>query len=420
MSKKLSSVEQELADAIAAAKLKPSKEPKTPKAEKPKVEKPRKLTRAVKATLLPVEEPAVEEPAAPAEAPAAPVEEPAAPMEAPVVEDLAQVFETATPQVFETATPVDEPSPAKETATLVAAPIAMRMSASAMSIYSNRYHQRFLNNMYGVMLTLLDAQGRLLLFVAGALRCRTSDTTDTVLSVSTTALLGGIRGIRVVDGKPVMGAPYEPPVTATHLTGDARRGGWKLDNLSEDWSSLTPSELEKASAGGRRGVLREVPALTKILFERIPEARRWGVMTVGVSPTKRMINGIPNGENSEVYLNDHSWKDSDPIPGSSTASLVERLAPEAIHHANSIPNAWLLAVTATSLFGGMKEFPPLGSVKTSASATLNAVIKSETSTRAFRQRDMEDNRRHHRRDDADQFGNLTAAMEAVSPSPWDK
>jgi hypothetical protein len=414
MSKKLSPVEQELADAIAAAKLKPSKEPKTTKAEKPKVEKPRKLTRAVKATLPPVEAPTVEEPAPPAEAPtveepAPPAEEPTVeetvdPSEAPVVEDLAQVFETEAPQVFETATPV-------------APQVAMRMPASAMSIYSNRYHQRFLNNMYGAMLTLLDAQGRILLFVAGALRCRTSDTTDTVLSVSTTALLGGIRGIAVVDGKPVIGAPYEPAVTATHLTGDARRGGWRLDNLSEDWSSLTPIELEKAAAGGRRGVLREVPALTKILFDRIPEARRWGIMTVGVSPTKRMINGIPNGENSEVYLNDMSWKDGDPIPGSSTSSLLERLAPEALQHANSMPNAWLLAVTGASLFGGMKEFPPLGSVKTVASPTLNAVIKSETSTRAFRQRDMENNRR--RGDDpADSFGNLASAMEAVSPSPW--
>jgi hypothetical protein len=417
MSKKLSPVEQELADAIAAAKLKPATTTKTTKkAEKPKVEKPRKLTRAVKATLPPVEAPTVEEPAPPAEAPtveepAPPAEEPTVeetvdPSEAPVVEDLAQVFETEAPQVFETATPV-------------APQVAMRMPASAMSIYSNRYHQRFLNNMYGAMLTLLDAQGRILLFVAGALRCRTSDTTDTVLSVSTTALLGGIRGIAVVDGKPVIGAPYEPAVTATHLTGDARRGGWKLDNLSEDWSSLTPIELEKAAAGGRRGVLREVPALTKILFDRIPEARRWGIMTVGVSPTKRMINGIPNGENSEVYLNDMSWKDGDPIPGSSTSSLLERLAPEALQHANSMPNAWLLAVTGASLFGGMKEFPPLGSVKTVASPTLNAVIKSETSTRAFRQRDMENNRR--RGDDpADSFGNLASAMEAVSPSPWDK
>jgi hypothetical protein len=412
MSKKLSPAEKEFADAIAAAKLKPTKETKT-KSEKTKVEKPRKLTRAVKATLPPVEAPVVEEPTAPAEAPT--VEEPAAPAEAPTVEEPAAPVEDV--PVAQPA--VEESAPAAPPTQAVAAPVPMRMSAAAMSIYSSRYHQRFLNNMYGAMLTLLDAQGRILLFVAGALRCRTSDTTDTVLSVSTTALLGGIRGLAVVDGKPVIGAPYEPVVTATHLTGDDRRGGWKLDNLGEDWSSLTPSELAKASAGGRRGVLREVPALTKILFERIPEAHRWGIMTVGVSPTKRMINGIPNGENSEVYLNDQSWKDGNPIPGSSTASLVERLAPEAIHHANSMPNAWLLAVTGASLFGGMKEFPPLGSVKTSASPTLNAVIKSETTTRAFRQRDMEDSRRH-RDEPSDSFGNLASAMEAVNPSSWDK
>ena len=217
----------------------------------------------------------------------------------------------------------------------------------------SRFHQQYLRNMHGCLLTLLDSQGRILMFVGGALRCRTSDTADTVYTLSPARLLQGWLGADT------NGVGYQSDVREISLTGDERRGEWECK-------------------------LRDIPRLSYMLGGLIPEATSWGVMNVWPSPGKKTIDGALNCINGEQYLCPHSWKPlskAGPVAGSGGNSLVDRLAPQALEYAEAFPSAWLLAITATSLFGGMGA-SPIPPVNVAKSAALTGLVAAEMSLRA--------------------------------------
>ncbi len=234
------------------------------------------------------------------------------------------------------------------------------------AMFGVRFHQRFLTNMQSALLTLLDDQGRILFFVAGALRCKTGEEEDTVYQLSTVDLLRGITGTGSPDGR-----AYCPEVSTLALAGEERRGGWEC-------------------------VFRDIPFLANYLGRNIPEATSWGILSAGVDPQKRMIGHLPNGTNSEVWLNEHTWKVNDrkgPVPGSSSKSFTGRLAPGAVDYAKSFPSAWLLAVTATTLFGGMSEFPSADVVRIPSSPTLSSLCRAEVAIRAEKAQRLQERRR---------------------------
>ena len=330
-----------------------------PPAEEP-VEKPaRKVTRAVKAAGKPVKKTAPKKAAPPAEEPVAVepeevVEEAVPPVEEPVAVETVEEEAPPAQQVVSPAPRVVGRHPIEDP--------GLSEGMLGATAFGSRYHQRFLGNMYGAFLTLLDSQGRILFFVAGALRCRTSEDEDTVFYLDTIDILQGAMGAGKEDGR-----PFQPEVRTVVLKGDARRGGHEVK-------------------------FREIPALTRYLAASIPEAARWGLLSVGVSPTKRMQGGVPNGENSEVYLHSRSWKVDDkmgPVPGSSTRSLADRLAPRAIEFAQARPSAWLLAMTGAALFGGMTVLPRAA---VPASVALSGLIRSETELRAEKVRQLREAR----------------------------
>lgn len=363
MSSHLSPAEQEAAEilrGISAPETKKTTKKKT--AGKAPEKAPRKITRKTKGVSAksskttpepetPVEpaEPSSAEPETPVEPvalkpPAAEISIPAETPARPVQPSAAAVVPVAVPVAGRTvASPIEEPG-ASDAARVSVAP-------------GRRWHQRFLTNMYGAFLTVLDANNRILLFAEGALRVKTGEDTDTVFLMEHSSLLEGVLGI---GGD----AAFQPDVRRIALSGADRRRGWEFR-------------------------AREIPALTKLWGQRVPGATRWGILTVGVDPTKRMLGPVPNGTNEEHLLLPTSWKTGDRIPGSSVKDLAGRLAPEAAALAGAMPTAWTLAMTGAALFGGMRV--PTG-VRVKSDPSLSQLIRDEMDLRARKRAHAEQRR----------------------------
>lgn len=375
---RLSAAEQEAAEILADLR-KPETEPEPATATNKKkaapgktAKAPRKITRAAKAAGV------VPPPPSPGEEVAAPTEEVVAPTAPSPTEETT----TAEPVVVVS---VPTPPAAVEREAVSDLPPAqpVRIEEPGVSavgrrstIAGRRWHQRFLPNMQGAYLTLLDDEKRILLFVMGALRVRTSDTTDTVFHLSTADVFRGMLGVGA-------SAPFQPEVQKIPLEGEERRRAWVLK-------------------------LTEIPAFTNMLGIRIPEAAHWGVLTTGVDPTLRQQGVLPNGVNSEFQLMSSSWKAGDRIPGSSVKDMSVRLAPRAAEYAATIPSAWLLALTGAALFGGMKV--PTA-VKVPSSVALSGLVKAEMELRARKKAAAEARRNGYGAD----FGMSLGALIPSSP-----
>jgi hypothetical protein len=265
------------------------------------------------------------------------------------VTKVAEPTPEATSEVTPTAevTKVAEPTP--EATSEVTPTATMRSSQAVGSLYSERHYRRSLVNMTGQFLTLLDRDGKILLFVAGAVRGMVSSKEDCVTALTTRQILEGIVGVSRGPGGASRTKTYWPEPTESLLSGGARRP-WKLDNHDEDWSALS---AEDRAGRERRTVIREMPALTNVLFSSVPEAAQWGVFRVAVDPTKRWEKNKLNGNNVEMFLNPRSWAEATAIPGSGGNDLSGRLAPKALEYATRIPSAWRLATAAINLYGGV-------------------------------------------------------------------
>lgn len=269
---------------------------------------------------------------------------------------------------------------------------------NAAGKYCGRYHQRFLPKMHGAFLTLLDKDGKILLFVAGALRRQVSKTVDEVSSFCEADILRGVTG------------GYQPEVTTIELSGENK---WR----------------------DHPAIFREIPYLSLFLGGMIPEAVSWGILQVGPHATLKYKNGVPNGTNSEIHLDPRHWKQKE---GADTfgggQDLTARLAPEAVDYAKVVQSAWPLAVTATYLFGGMQTNMPDVDVCRKSKA-LNDIIDSEVSIRRQRKREralarMEQNQGGRRDENLRQLQNaldpmvvdaieekVNQAVEGESPRP---
>lgn len=224
-----------------------------------------------------------------------------------------------------------------------------------------RFHKRFLNNMESSFLTLLDSEGRILFFVAGALRRFEAKNHDQVVMLLPSHLTDGIASVK--------GKVYQPEYQVIDIKGRDVHRQYTLE-------------------------LRESPLLTTFLGNRIPEARSWGILEIGPNKQLRFIGHRPNGTNSEQFLNPRSWMQAEgpPVPGSGTNDLQSRMAPNAWHYAQSIPSAWTLAITASYLYGGMTTVPNATPIQDSAE--IGNLIEKEMADRRERKLRQETQKAH--------------------------
>jgi hypothetical protein len=334
----LSPAEQEASEALAALKSSATTETSTPKKEK-KEKAPRKVTRADKVAAAATTK-KTKKKAAPAPVTEELLPQPAADVDpSPVQEELPPPAPEVDIQPEAVAVPVQ--GPLAEPAVFYPVP-----EAPLPSYFSSRHNRASIRNMMGVFLTLLDANGKILMFLAGAFRSQrigAGQECDEVLSIGTEDILRAVSGIRP-DGS--RGEPYRP-TARVHLLENGEKSPWRLDTMDYD-----------AGGGPRRGILREIPSLTSAVIAAVPEARRWGLFNVFPSPTKPFVRGLPNGMNSEFFLNPVTWRETEQLPNDGMSSFADRLAPNAIHYANTLASAWHLATAAASLYGGMTGFPP--------------------------------------------------------------
>lgn len=221
-------------------------------------------------------------------------------------------------------------------------------------------HKRWLSNMYGAFLTLLDKENRILFFAAGALRRKVSKTTDEVVILTLNDLACGITG----SGNSSAEA-YQPEFNIIELTGAEKHRDFPLE-------------------------IQECPLLSMVLGLQIPEAASWGILRVGPARDKMMNGFAPNGTNAELFLEPSSWKEaaeSGAVPGSGSNDLIARLAPRALEIAEQLPSAWTLAVSAAYLFGGMSVIPKATPIR--SSVVVRDMIEAENSTRRAKKAEIE-------------------------------
>lgn len=226
------------------------------------------------------------------------------------------------------------------------------------TVNGRRLHKRWLGNMYGAFLTLLDEEGRILFFAGGALRRRVSKTVDEVVMMTPSDVYRGTMGINADSA-------FQPEYQTLRLEGPEKHKDYSLE-------------------------FRDCPFLSAYLGRQIPEASSWGILKVGPDRSKMMNGAIPNGENKELFLEPRTWKESavaGEVPGSGSNSLVDRLAPTALSLAENIPSAWSLAVSSAYLFGGMTQIPTITPIK--ASVVVDNLIDHEEKTRVEKAAAME-------------------------------
>lgn len=239
--------------------------------------------------------------------------------------------------------------------------------------------------MFGAFLTLLDDEGRILFFAGGAMRRRMNAETDRVLIRTPEDI---VRSVVERDSA----ADYR----AVDITGSARSRHYDV-------------------------AFREVPFLTLMLASAFPRATSWSILEVGPQGTLRQANGVPNGGNTERFLDDRTWRidmAAGPVDKSGQGSLRARIAPEAFEYAEAYPSAWSLAVVSAFLFGGMTDVPkatPFGE-----SAQVNLVIDQETALRVQKKENMERRRLERRMASSNvaaSYGHVkTQLCEALRPS----
>lgn len=250
----------------------------------------------------------------------------------------------------------------------------------------DRYHQRWLRNMYGAFLTLLDEEGRILYFAGGALRRRATQDTDEVTILTPEDIMKGVAG------------GYQPDYRQITLEGEMRRE-YKV-------------------------VFRDIPFLSAYLGQSIPTASSWAILKIGPSPDKRWNGAVPNGENSEVHLDNRTWNEAaglGKVGGSGGNDISARLAPEASTIAESLQSAWSLAITGSFLFGGMSQnIPEVEPIK--YSHVLNNIIDHETALRRQKKKEMDQRAamRIASRKGEDPGAGMRALANAVNPAVLDE
>jgi len=255
---------------------------------------------------------------------------------------------------------------------------------------SGRFYKGFMRNMQGMFLTLLDEEGRILYFVAGALRRCGDEECDELTTMYPKDILAGMIGA------------YQPEYNVEQIRGEDRRGE-------------------------RRVIFEEVPFLSLNLGCRIPEAVSYGLLQVNPNPNRRWsAAGIPNGVNSEIHLSHRTWNEEVQMGHLAAAGgndIASRLAPRALEIASTVQSAWSLAMTGSFLFGGMTEnLPSVEPIR--PSTVLNKMIDHETMVR--RQKKEEAASRRALRVQAERLANnpdqrrhdegLRALATAINPS----
>jgi hypothetical protein len=368
MPKPLSPAEQEALEfqrLITENNINPTTETE-PKEKVVKAKAPRKVTRAAKiaATPAPAKK-AKAKKAVPAEegveeAPATPVEVAETPEAAePVEEAPATPVEPSLPEA-----PQPAPPEFRQSAGIPALlPDIPAPPAALPAYFGPRHNRQALRNMHGVFLTALDAGGKILMFVAGALRARATEEHDEVFFLGTEDIFTALAGVRVENGVASQGAAYYPEVRRTLIPSRSRP--WRLDTYDAD-----------AGEDSRRAILREIPRLSSSLRAAIPEFSAWGLFQAYPNPMKPALHGRVNGTNHEFWLDQNTWRETDHRPtGSSTASLEERMAPGAAALAARMGWCWALAATAATLYGGMNKLPSMPGAP--GHAGLDALIARE-------------------------------------------
>lgn len=243
--------------------------------------------------------------------------------------------------------------------------------------------------MNGAFLTLLNEHGKILFFVAGALRWRASKSRDELVHLMPLALFKGLIGFQAESG------PYQPEYEVQAVEGQ--------DRFRE-----APIRFN------------EIPALSRYLAMNIPHAVKWGILRVGPEPGNKFVAGRPNGTNAEFYLCDRSWRKDEAHgvpPGIGSFDMGSRLAPDALELAQSFPSAWSLAMVSAHLFGGMSKIPTVTPIQ--PSAIITDLVDMEVDTRRKRKVDMELARAHRaaqQRADREIEHNLNPLREAMKDS----
>jgi len=180
--------------------------------------------------------------------------------------------------------------------------------------------------MCGFALAAYDGVGKILYFGGAAFRRKEAENTDAVILITPEMILAGMQ------------AGKQPEPELITLTGDAARGDYTVN-------------------------MTEIPWLSARLGHLMPTAAGWGILRVAPGSDKHFIGHLPNGTNSEIYVDPRSWqdmRDAGAVPGSGSNDLLARLAPEAEAYAETLVSAWDVTIVMCHMFGGFSKLPKFG------------------------------------------------------------
>ena len=248
--------------------------------------------------------------------------------------------------------------------------------------------------MCGVFLTILDEEGKILMFAGGAQR-RREEVTDENGKTTISEQLIVMTPQDLFRGFQTQTRPEYRTLTAEQLGADTsqkgRRSQWTID-------------------------LYECPYLSLAVGHYIPQAACWGVLHVGPDDGQAWVrkNGVlvPNGQNKEKFLSDRNWMvdddagapnfqgGNDMFPRLATGTQSEEqkargqhnpFDPQdpwegsAVHIAQTRPTAWQLAIASCKLFGGFSRVPAVEVY--APSAVISMFVNGEYDVREKKQQE---------------------------------